>query len=173
VKEWQYPPTNKRIPIVVQGQRVTFERNPTTGALTGVIQPLLRAEDPNVHVWDVILSPVFRDAVGPDGQGMPTFSLGELAGAPAMRLTWGGGGVSWRQELNYPVRGACFSVAGENVMVEVFPFDTVTVYPPGSVPSVVAWVRPSDSAAPKSSLWQAEPLSAVPPGTLSRMPSSA
>jgi len=139
---------------VIQGQRIVFPRNPVTGILQFQYQQLIRAEDRSVSCWDIAIAPVYRQGTGPDDQGMPVPPASD--GGPTLRMTWGGGGVSWRQEL-FPggaSRGVCFTVAGDNVMLEARPTDVTTVFDDQTNPVLQAWVKPSVSPQPRSFLYQ-------------------
>lgn len=133
----------------VLGQQVVFER--ASGAapqpLTAKVFTLARAEDASASHWQVTLSPIYRLLVGSTDDAMPglqTLAADKVrTGAPNVRLTWGGGGVTYRTEFQYPANGSSFVVAGDNVMVEVYARDYVTTFTDGQLPAVSAWVAPT------------------------------
>lgn len=128
------PPQNQP----TRGQRVAFQRTATNTLITGQWQTLLRASQQGVN-WQVTLSPVFRVGVGPVPEGVPTNAAG--TGAPRVRMTFGAGGVTYRYEGAYPVAGASFSLAADDVAVEVAAFDAVTAFANASdVPAVLGWI---------------------------------
>jgi hypothetical protein len=125
---------------IVRGQRVEIPWDPVSGILqTGRnrAQVLFRAEDRNTPYWQVVLGPIFRLAVGPMLEGLPQTATGNLVA----RMTWGGGGTNFRTEFQYPPRGTSFVVAGDNVMLDVFALDGVTVFTEATRPAVGAWVQ--------------------------------
>lgn len=142
------PPTHAAGTNVVNGQKVTFDIGPT-GTLVREFKTLMRGSDPSVALWQVTVSPMFRVPVGPDVLGMPPVNNG----VPLMRMTWGGGGVTFRDSFFMPAAGASFCVAGSEVNIEVMPADPVTVYTPDTVPAVVGWLKPVSSAESGSELF--------------------
>lgn len=131
----------------VRGQRAIFGLVPGGNTLdTGTVYSLARAEDARASYWQVTLSPLYRLGVGAIPAGMPASTLN---GAPLVRMTWGGGGVTYRVDFEYPVAGASFCVAGDNVMLDVRATDGVSVFTPADIVACNAWVSPM-SAAPTS-----------------------
>lgn len=112
---------------------------------SNIRQTICRAEDPNVDVWTVNLAPVNLQGIGPQQEGMPGFRFPpEPTGSPVMTLTFGGGGVSFRQDIAYPKAGAVFTVAADNVNVEVnWQGDPFHVYTPAKTPVVQGWIKPA------------------------------
>jgi hypothetical protein len=135
----------------VNGYRVDFEMRPAGTLITGDWKTLLRATDKNVHVWQVTLSPVFRNPIGANTVGMPVIA-GDT-GSPRFRMTFGAGGVTFRHEGSYPVCGASFSVTANEVAIEVMANDGVTVFTPQNVPSVLGWITPDASPQTASPLF--------------------
>jgi hypothetical protein len=135
---------------VIRGQQVIFPRLASGLLDTNSFQSLLRAEDMAVPYWQVTLSPVYRSGVGSTIDGIPARGIPPTVatGDPVLRMTWGGGGVSFRTDIPYPSLGASFAVAGDNIMLDVRPRDGVTVFPVVDVPAVNAWV--AKRAAPTS-----------------------
>lgn len=123
-----------------QGYRVNFQRQPSGVLVVGDWQTLLRVSNREVSTWQVTLSPVFRQAVGPVEVGVPT-AAGQT-GAPFFRMTFGAGGVTFRYQGRYPAVGASFTVAAHDIAVEVMAFDGVTVFTPDTVPAVLGWITP-------------------------------
>lgn len=133
---------NRRV-NVIQGQRFVFPRNPITGFLTAELGTLVRAESPEIQSWQINLSPVFRQFVGPMTEGIPGNVFPAVDhGFPELLMTWGGGGVSWRQSIAYPVVGASFTVSGDNIQLDVRATDVLTPYAVENVPAVNAWCKP-------------------------------
>jgi hypothetical protein len=129
-------------PNIVQGQLVTWLLN-AAGKLTDERKTLARAEAPERRAWQVTLAPIVENGIGTDLAGMPAWrATPGASGDLAVVLTLGGGGVSFRFPFNYPVAGASFAVAGDNIMVEVSPRDLATVFTDQTKPSVVGWVKP-------------------------------
>jgi hypothetical protein len=128
---------------VMQGQRVVFARTAAGTLVPNNWQALARAESRDVRMWEVTVPPVFLADVGPNSLGMPS----RETGMPKLRITWGGGGVTWQTEVVAPEVGAVFTVAGEHVHIEVAPFDTTTVF--ASDLAMVGWIQPTESAASK------------------------
>jgi hypothetical protein len=126
--------------IAIEGQLVTFVQD-AAGKLINAHYTLARGEGRDVKLWEVTIAPVFRTAVGSDVLGMPTVATSPN-GIPRMRLTWGGGGVKFRDEAFLPAAGASFTLVGDNVMVEVAPTDFATVYTAATRLSMVGWVKP-------------------------------
>lgn len=129
---------------VIQGQRFVFPRNNVSGFLEKTPGTLVRAEAAEVRSWQITLSPVFRDSIGPIGpNGLPGEVFPAIDhGFPELLMTWGGGGISWRQSIAYPVVGASFTVSGDNVQLDVMATDVATPYAVGNVPAVEAWCKP-------------------------------
>jgi len=134
---------------VVQGQRVTFGIGPG-GLLIPATHELIRAEDPAARLWTVNLSPITRAQVGADVFGQPGRRVGFAPGDTGnlgFVMTWGAGGVTFKTQIaQYPVNGASFAVAGDNMHLEVFTPGNATVFTADSAPSVVGWAQ--QSAAP-------------------------
>lgn len=130
----------------VRGTRVNFQLTPAGTLVTQNWQTLLRATGKEVTAWQITLSPVFRQPVGPDNTGLPT--AGNLTGSPRFRMTFGAGGVTWRAEHQYPVAGAAFTVAADYITLEVMANDGVTAFTVANVPGVVGWI--SERAAPQT-----------------------
>lgn len=129
---------------VVQGQR--FEPVLTAaGTLALTTQQLVRAEDPSgrTKLWQVMLSPVYQKQIGAVVQAQPQRrAAGAGAGNYIVTMTWGGGGVTYQDEFDYPASGASFVVAGDNVMLSIRPQDFATVFTEDTKPCVNAWVTP-------------------------------
>lgn len=131
----------------VRGQRVVFERAPGLLTLdTDTVRVLARAEDKRVSYWQVTLSPLYRVPVGPVPAGMPD-SIRNAA--PLVRMTWGGGGVTFRVDFEYPCNGASFVVAGDNIQLDARAQDGVNNYADAEIVAANAWVSPM-SAPPTS-----------------------
>lgn len=137
-------PSNPNV-NVLRGQRAFFPQNGAGQLIVGVPQTLLRAEDPKrlVRTWQVTLAPVFQQGVGPVFEGMPAFLPTPVitTGSVFVRMTWGGGGVSFRTTFAYPVAGSSFAVAGDNVMVEIIALDGTTVFTSDTLPIFSGWVK--------------------------------
>lgn len=128
---------------VVQGQRVIALRRPSGVLDTDTVQTLARAEDATVDVWQVTLAPVYRVGIGAFLQGMPGQAFPALAtGNPFVRMTYGGGGVVFRVDFPYPKSGSSFAVSGDNVQIDVFFGDNLTVFAPENLPVLSGWVKP-------------------------------
>ncbi len=130
-------------PSVVRGQRVELPLN--GNLLAPGFQTLLRAEQPSVNYWEVNVAPIYRKSVGPVIEGMPGFVAGGGAVDPGikLRMTWGGGGVSYRTELFYPRVGASFCVSGDNIQLEAgLLANGSQVFTEENRPVVSAWVKP-------------------------------
>lgn len=134
---------------VIRGQRFVPVLNgpghAIPGSLVATRQQLIRAEDSSGHVnlWQVTLSPVFRNEVGPVVQGQPQRgAAGDGTGLYLVTMRWGGGGVSYQTDFQYPASGASFCVAGDNVMLEIAPQDFFTAFTEQNKPCVNAWVAP-------------------------------
>ena len=143
----------KKAVIIPQGQRVVFPIN-GSGNLVAPFTSLLRAEDTRVNYWQVNNAPTYRAGVGPLIEGMPGFASPALEQEPGMRLrmTWGGGGINFRTELNYPAVGASFVASGDNIQIDVG-INTSTsvggvVFTEATKPVYSGWVKPL--AAPTS-----------------------
>ncbi len=126
---------------VVQGQKVVFDLGPG-GILVPGFKTLMRGTSKDAALWQVTVSPMFRQPVGPDVIGQPNLNNG----IPLLRMTWGGGGVTFRDSFFMPACGASWCVAGEEVMLEVTPNDAVTAYTADTLPGVVGWLKPVQSA---------------------------
>ncbi len=124
-----------------EGQRVVYQLDPG-GTLNPEFQTLMRGQNPEVAMWQVTISPTFIASQGADNVSDPLLRNAR----PLVRMTWGGGGVTWRNTFIGPARGASFCVAGSEVMVEIAPRDLLTVYTPATVPAVIGWIKPIDSA---------------------------
>jgi len=140
----QVAPTGPQTPT--HGYRVNFARTPSGTLVAQDWQTLLRVSDRNVPTWQVTLSPVFRQQVGPVPSGMPTSAA--QTGSPRFRMTFGAGGVTFRHEGPYPLTGATFTVAANDIAVEVMANDAVAVFTADTVPAVLGWVTPN--AAPQA-----------------------
>lgn len=132
--------------VVVRGQRYTPTLN-VGGAFPGSIfrqqAQLVRAEDRNVSLWQVVLSPVFQNQVGSVIQGDPARHInGDATGNYLVTMTWGGGGVTYQTEFAYPAAGASFCVAGDNVMLSLITNDLFTAFTEANKPCVSVWVTP-------------------------------
>jgi hypothetical protein len=136
------PPT---APITVRGQRFV----PTldlAGRIVRAKAQLVRAEDPErvENTWQVVLSPVWQFQTGPVIQGVPARHLnGESDGQYLVEMTWGGGGVTFTTEFDYPAQGGSFAVAGDNVMLSVISNDLFTVHTEQNKPCLNVWVVPT------------------------------
>lgn len=129
--------------VVARGQRVDFPIDAAGKLRINVFQPLARAEDRSVASWQVTLAPIFQAGVGTIPQGMPARrTTPGKSGTLVVRLTFGGGGVSFQDVFSYPVNGASFAVSGDNVMVEVAALDNATAYTAATKPAVVGWIAP-------------------------------
>ena len=129
--------------VAQRGQRVAFNIT-AAGILVGVAQQLFRAEDRRVPCWQCVLAPVTRNG-GEEGiGGMPAINapISPLeTGLTVVEMVWGGGGVKFRTRFPYPVCGASFSVAGDNIDMRVFPSDFATVFTNATRPAVAGWVQ--------------------------------
>lgn len=134
---------------VIRGQRLVPTLNqggPFPGSIFREEAQLIRAEDPSgkVNTWQVVLSPVFQFAIGPTIEGVPARHLaGDATGQYRVKMTWGGGGVSFQTEFNYPAAGASFSVAGDNIMLQAITDDFFTVFTEANKPCFDVWVTPA------------------------------
>ena len=77
-------------------------------------------------------------------EGMPAFRPAPSLpnGSAFVRMTWGGGGVSFRTTYAYPVAGSSFAVAGDNVILDIIATDGTTVFTPQTLPVFEAWAKP-------------------------------
>lgn len=143
----------------IRGQRVVAGIRAGGFILRGQRQQLVRAEDNDVDLWTVVLAPVTESSKGASIEGQPSrdpFGFPGLGGAWACEMTWGGGGVTFRTRFTYPVNGATFGVAGQNIMIDVFPQSFLGGYTPENVPAVEGWVMPSSSPTSLQPLVQTE-----------------
>lgn len=133
----------KQVANPVRGQSVAFELTPTS-KLADRFYTIARAEDARVTCWQISLGPITIASLRGDVDGMPAHRapISNATGAPVVRMTWGGGGVSFRTSFNYPANGASFAVSGDNVMVEVRPTDRTTTFSAATAPALTGWVAP-------------------------------
>jgi len=110
-----------------------------------IVQTICRAEDPDVDVWEINLVPIYLQGIGPQIEGMPGFLFPpQPTGSPRMIITFGGGGVSFRYAMAYPKAGAVFTVAADNVNVEVdWQGDPFFVYTEARTPVASGWIKPA------------------------------
>lgn len=128
---------------IVRGQRVTFPLT-SGGTLqqTGA-QTLCRGEDKSQSCWQVTLAPIVQNGKVTANEGMPAWQgTPGATGTLLVIVTYGGGGVSFRFAMPYPVNGASFAVSGDNVQVDVEARDTTTVFTEVTKPAVLAWIAP-------------------------------
>jgi hypothetical protein len=117
-----------------------------TGVLDpNIVQTICRAEDDNIDVWLVNLAPLYLQGIGPQEEGQPGFRFPpQPTGSPVLILTFGGGGVSFRQRISYPKAGACFTIAADNVNVELsWRGDPFHVYTDAFTPVASGWIKPA------------------------------
>lgn len=147
---------------VVQGQRFEPQLNPATGTIVAFQRvQLVRAEDPDrkTKLWQVVLSPVYQKGVGALVQGVPARHLaGDGTGNYLVTMTWGGGGVTFTTEFDYPASGASFCVAGDNVMLSITAQDFATVFTDATRPCVNAWVTPGAQSTSTRPLTDSSPV---------------
>ena len=129
----------------IRGQRVVIPLN-AVGGLSRELFQLLRAEDDRVDAWTVVLAPVTQNAVGEMLEGQPARSAGFFPGAagnPRVQMTWGGGGVTFRTQFQYPVNGATFAVAGQNISLQVGAFTALGGFTDATRPALEGWCAPN------------------------------
>lgn len=131
---------------ILQGQRVTWDLQ--GGKLPRQRKTLLRAEAPQRNAWSITLAPIFMAGVGTTTAGMPAWQqTRQKSGGLVVVITWGGGGVNWQTSFSYPVAGASFTVAGDNVQVEVEAQDNASAFTDLNKPAVIGWCKPQYSVA--------------------------
>lgn len=132
----------------IRGQRIVMPLSPggiLDRTFTGV---LLRAEDDRVDVWNVVLAPITTNQVGESIDGQVARDSAFFAGQSGgifCEMTWGGGGVSFRTRFTYPVNGATFAVAGQNVMMTVGNLTILGGFTEQNRPAVEGWCMPRAS----------------------------
>lgn len=143
---WNTPQSYKGSPLnVIRGQRFVPDLSPT-GTIIVASKQLVRAEDPSLQInhWQLVLSPIFTAQVGAMIQGDPARHLnGDGTGMYLVTMTWGAGGVNYTTDFPYPVAGASFSVAGDNVMLTARTQDFFGVYTEANKPCFNVWVTPT------------------------------
>jgi hypothetical protein len=94
-------------------------------------------------VWQINCAPAFQAGIGPLIQGNPArHSAGDATGQYLVTMTWGGGGVSYQTEFEYPAAGASFCVSGDNVMLTAISRDFFNVYTEQTKPCIQVWAMP-------------------------------